>query len=165
VAKEKTLEDLFPVFKLWVEVDSVVEAGFREVSGLRLERKVEEVEEGGVNDRWHFLPGRTRQGNIVLKYGLTTSQTLWDWYQAGINDLKITRHKVTILVRGPDGKVVKAWSAADAFPVKWEGASLNVETNQVAIETLEIAHHGLTVTSYTETDDSSGSSGTTGTTG
>ena len=31
---------------------------------------VEPIEEGGVNDRWHFLPGRSKQSNIVLKYGL-----------------------------------------------------------------------------------------------
>ena len=116
VALEKTADDLFLLFKVWVEVDSVVEAGFREVSGLNMERRVDEVEEGGVNDHVHILPGRNRYGNIVLKYGLTTSQTLWDWYQAGIKDLKIIRHKVSILVRGVNGQVVKAWSAADAFP-------------------------------------------------
>ena len=46
-------------------------------------------------------------------------------------------------LRGVDGTVVKRWNVDDAFPVKWEGPSLNVEGNQVAVETLEIAHHGL----------------------
>jgi len=29
------------------------------------------------------------------------------------------------------------------WPAKWEGPALNARTNEVAIETLEIAHEGL----------------------
>jgi phage tail-like protein len=137
--------DPVPVYKFWVEIQGIVEAEFKECSGLRLERKVEEVEEGGVNDHWHILPGRNRYGNIVLKYGVSLSDKIWDWYQAGLYDGKVERKDFSILLRGVDGEVVKTWNVAKGFPVKWEGPSLNVETSQVAIETLEIAHHGLTV--------------------
>lgn len=137
--------DPIPVFKFWVEINGIVEAEFKECSGLRLERRVEEVEEGGVNDYVHILPGRNKYANIVLKYGVTLSNEVWNWYQEGLYDGKVTRKDFSILLRGVDGQVVKTWNVAKGFPVKWEGPSLNVETSQAAIETLEIAHHGLTL--------------------
>ena len=143
VVKKAEDPDPIPVFKFWVEMKSIVVAEFKECSGLRLERSVEPLEEGGVNDRVHQLPGRNKYSNIVLKYGVMQTDELWKWYQEGLLDGKVKRINFTILLRNVKGEVVKRWSVEDAFPVKWEGPSLNVEGNQVAVETLEIAHHGL----------------------
>jgi phage tail-like protein len=145
VTKLKTDTDPVPAFKFWVEMQSIVVAEFKECSGLRLERKVEEIEEGGVNDHWHILPGRNKYSNIVLKYGVMHSNELWNWFQEGLYDGKVKRVTFTILLRNVKGDVVKRWNVKEGFPVKWEGPSLNVEGSQVAIETLEIAHHGLTL--------------------
>ena len=130
-------------FKFWIEIESIVVAEFKECSGLSLERDVQRVEEGGVNDRVHILPGRTKQSNIVLKYGVTDSTKLWDWYQDGLYDGKVKKINFSILLRNVEGDVLRRWNVKEGFPVKWEGPQLNTETNQVAIETLEIAHHGL----------------------
>jgi phage tail-like protein len=143
VVKKADDPDPLPVFKFWIEMKSIVVAEFHECSGLRLERAVETIEEGGVNDRVHLLPGRNKYSNIVLKYGVMHSDELWKWYQEGLLDGKVQRINFTILLRDVKGDVAKRWSVEDAFPVKWEGPSLNVEGNQVAVETLEIAHHGL----------------------
>ena len=130
-------------FKFWIEIESIVVAEFKECCGLSLERDVQRVEEGGVNDRVHILPGRTKQSNIVLKYGVTDSTKLWDWYQDGLYDGKVKKINFSILLRNVEGDVLRRWNIKEGFPVKWEGPQLNTETNQVAIETLEIAHHGL----------------------
>jgi phage tail-like protein len=143
----KTTGDPDPVamFKFWVEIKSIVVAEFKECSGLRLERTVETIEEGGVNDRVHYLPGRNKYSNIVLKYGVMSSNELWNWFQEGLYDGKVKRVNFSILLRDVKGDVVKRWNVTDGYPVKWEGPSLNVESSQVAVETLEIAHHGLTL--------------------
>jgi phage tail-like protein len=145
VTKAKTDADPVPLFKFWIEMQSIVVAEFKECSGLRLERAVETVEEGGVNDRAHIFPGRNKYSNVVLKYGVMHSNELWDWYQEGLYDGKVKRVNFSILLRDVKGDVVKRWNIKEGFPVKWEGPSLNVESSQVAIETLEIAHHGLTM--------------------
>jgi len=137
--------DPIPAFKFWVEIKSIVVAEFQECSGLRLERTVETIEEGGVNDRVHLLPGRNKSANISLKRGLTDSDELWRWYQEGLYDGDVKKINFSILLRDVSGEVVKRWNVKDAFPVKWEGPQLTAESNQVAIETLEIAHHGLTL--------------------
>lgn len=132
-------------YKFWVEIKGIVEAEFRDCSGLRLERAVETVEEGGVNDRWTILPGRNKYANIILKCGVLRSDALWKWFQDGLYDGKVKRVNFSILLSGQEGEVVRRWNVKDAFPVKWEGPTLNVESSQVAVETLEIAHHGLTM--------------------
>lgn len=130
-------------FKFWIELKSIVVAEFKECRGLRMEREFQKVEEGGVNDRVHILPGRSKYFNIALKHGITHSRELWDWYREGLYDGKVKRVNFSILLRNVEGDVVRRWDVLDAFPVKWEGPSLNTESNQVAIESLEIAHHGL----------------------
>ena len=35
------------------------------------------------------------------------------------------------------------WNFKRGFPVKWTGPAMNASQNNVAIETLEIAHEGL----------------------
>lgn len=135
--------DPAPTFKFWVELENIVVAEFKECGGLRIEREVQKIEEGGINDHVHILPGRSKYSNITLKRGITDSSELWDWYQAGLYDGKVKRVNFSILLRNVEGEVVKRWNVLDAFPTKWEGSSLNTESNTIAIETLEIAHHGL----------------------
>jgi phage tail-like protein len=38
---------------------------------------------------------------------------------------------------------VLRWNFVRGWPAKWEGPALNAKANEVAIETLEIAHEGL----------------------
>ena len=43
------------------------------------------------------------------------------------------------------GDVLRRWHFTNAWPVSWEGPSLAAGGSELAIETLEIAHDGLTV--------------------
>ena len=143
VTKKASDPDPFPTFKFWVEIESVVVAQFQECTGLRMERAFETVEEGGVNDHLTILPGRNKYSNIVLKHGMVESSDLWKWYETGLYDAKIKRVNFSILLRDVSGAVVKRWNVIDGFPIKWEGPQFNSDSRNVAIETLEIAHHGL----------------------
>lgn len=141
--KQANGADPFPTFKFWVEIKSIVVAEFKECTGLSMTREPEKVEEGGVNDYVHYLPGRNEYSRIVLKHGLADADALWDWYQQGLRDGRVKMINFSILLRNVQGDVVKRWNVIEGFPVKWEGPSLNTEGNQVAVETLEIVHHGL----------------------
>jgi len=150
VTKKQGDGEPVPTFKFWVEIKNIVVAEFKECAGLSMEREVERVEEGGVNDYVHVLPGRVKYSNITLKYGIIEGgpsdgdvKKLWNWFVGGLYDGKVTRVDFSILLRDVKGDVVRRWSVSRGFPVKWEGPQLNTEGNQVAIETLEIAHEGL----------------------
>jgi phage tail-like protein len=134
-----------PVFKFWVEIKSIVVAEFQDCSGLKIERSVERIQEGGVNNREYILPGRTKYTNITLKYGMSNSNEIWDWFQKGLLDGKVERINFSILLRDVSGSIARRWNVVDAFPVRWEGPQFTSDSNQIAIETLEIAHHGITL--------------------
>ena len=43
------------------------------------------------------------------------------------------------------GDPVLSWELTGVLPVRWTGPSLNADSSKVAIETLELAHHGFQV--------------------
>ena len=148
VTKKAKDPDPAPVFKFWVELEDIVVAEFKECSGLRVEREVKQHQEGGVNDYVHILPGRIKHSNITLKYGVTDAENLtklWKWFEKGLYDGRVERTNVSILLRDVGGDIVRRWNLINAYPVKWEGPQFNTESSQVAIETLELAHHGLSL--------------------
>ena len=145
VTKLASDPDPFLVYKFWIEIDNIIVGQFQECSGLRMERTVETIEEGGVNDHVHLLPGRNKYSNITLKNGLVSSDELWNWYQQGLFDAKVNRVNFSILLRDVQGDVAKRWNVIQGFPIKWEGPTFTTDSNQVAVETLEIAHQGLTL--------------------
>ena len=45
---------------------------------------------------------------------------------------------------GPTMQEICRWEFANGYPVKWTGPDFDANKNEVAIETIEIAHEGLT---------------------
>lgn len=129
-------------FRFWVEIDSLLVAGFTEVSGLQSEVEVEEFREGGVNDYVHRLPRITKYPNIVLKRGVTSSDNLWNWYEK-VTEGNINRKNGSIILLSQQGLELWRWNFFDAYPVKWAGPELRSSSSEVAVETLEITHRGL----------------------
>jgi phage tail-like protein len=119
---------------------------FQECTGLAADLEVKEYAEGGVNDFMHKLPTRVKWPNIVLKRGVTHEKALLEWFWAtrtsGLAANVID--EVTISLMGPGSQLVRTWTFWGAFPVKWEGPTLNAGSNSIATEKLEIAHKGLT---------------------
>jgi|SoiMethySBSTD1v2_1073268.scaffolds.fasta_scaffold86427_6 phage tail-like protein len=132
-----------------VEVDGVEIGRFMEVSGLEVSVGVEEVEEGGENNYVHKLPGRMTWPNITLKRGITQNDTLLEWFnkssgeQFAANGNRLTRSTAAITLLGPGAQRLRAWEFDGAFPVKWKGPDFAVSSSDMAMEELEITHHGF----------------------
>lgn len=132
-----------------IEVDGKEIGRFTEVSGLQAEIDVETIEEGGENGFVHKLPGRMTWPNLVLKRGLTQNDTLFSWLNKSSGDgfngqgNKLTRSTAAVTLMSQSGKRLRAWELEGAFPVKWSGPSFAVSSSDMAIEELEIAHHGF----------------------
>lgn len=132
-----------------VEVDGVEIGRFMEVSGLELTIGVEEISEGGENSYVHKLPGRMTWPNLVLKRGITQNDSLLTWLnkssgeQFAASGNKLTRSTAAITLMGAGGERLRAWDFDGAFPIKWTGPSFAVDSNDMAVEQLEIAHHGF----------------------
>ncbi|HET9809270.1 MAG TPA: phage tail protein [Candidatus Limnocylindria bacterium] len=133
-------------FQVAITFDGMATAYFRSVAGLSVEIEVVEFREGGQNEVTHKLPGRVKYPNLVLKQGFTGSAgDLLKWtlrIAAGTPEAK----NGSIAVYDAKGQPVATYTIANAWPVKWEGPDFDASSNEVAIETIEIAHEGLRLT-------------------
>ena len=131
------------------EVDGVEIGRFMEVRGLEVTVETEELHEGGQNSFTHRLPGRMTWPNIVLKRGVTQNDTLLEWLnkssgeQFAANGNKLQRSTAAVTLIGPSGTRLRSWEFDGAFPVKWTGPSFAVASSDMAVEELEITHHGF----------------------
>jgi phage tail-like protein len=136
--------DPFRNFNFLVEIDGIAQASFTECSGLSTTTEVIEHRQGGDNVRVRKLPGKTSYSDISLKWGLTDSTELWDWRQQ-ITDGNIVRKNGSIVVFDlANSTEVARWNFVRAWPTKWEGPSFSAKGNDIAIDTLVLAHEGLT---------------------
>jgi phage tail-like protein len=132
-----------------VEVDGVEIGRFMEISGLEVTVETEEITEGGQNSFVHRLPGRMTWPNIRLKRGITQSDGLLTWLnkssgeQFAANGNKLARSTAAITLVGPSGERLRSWDFDGAFPIKWVGPNFAVGSSDMAVEELEITHHGF----------------------
>lgn len=135
--------DPYLAFNFVVEMQGIAVAGFTEVSGLQVEVETQDYREGGVNEYLHKLAGPTRYpSNLVLKRGLTDAE-LWNW-QHKVMQGPITRKTGSIILRNSAGEERWRWNFVGAYPVRWVGPELRAGMAEVAVETLELVHQGLT---------------------
>jgi phage tail-like protein len=114
---------------------------------LTAEREVYTHQEGGANDYEHKLPGRVKYTNVTLKRGIA-DDSLWKWFTTGLYDAKVKRRDISIILYNADRTKAKRWNLIEAFPTKWSGPDFNTDGAQVAVETLELTHHGMEVTNW-----------------
>ncbi|MDO6686765.1 MULTISPECIES: phage tail protein [unclassified Agarivorans] len=140
-------QTVWPISKFYFQVkwDSEVMA-FQEVSGLDVEAQVIEYRAG---DSKKFstvkMPGIQKSGNVTMKKGVYKSDNkFWDWFsQIKMNTIK--RVPITISLLDETGAPTMVWTLENAWPTKITGTDLKSDGNEVAIETIEIAHEGVTI--------------------
>jgi phage tail-like protein len=125
-----------------VRIDGQDMGNWQKVDGLALEYDIKEYEEGGENGYVHKLPGRVKFQNVKLIRPIdSSSSTVSAWVQSlQVRMVPSTAH---ISVLDPTGATVADWHLVGVYPVRWTGPSLDVNSNQWATETLEIAHNGF----------------------
>ncbi len=133
-------------FAVQIQGENIEDNFFRSCSGLKSESEVQEIAEGGLNTRTHKLIGQTKFPNIVLKRGFSGPPfTLWQLRQRFLDDSgnPIKRFNGLIVQKGPNGTEAK-WSFQEGWICKWEGPEFDATKNEISIESVEIAHEGLT---------------------
>lgn len=134
--------DPYVNYNFVVELDGITRAAFQEVSGFDSTIDVIEHREGGDNTTPRKLPGMTKHSNIVLKWGLTDDQELYAWHRQAVRG-NVQRRNGSIVLLDRAGQERLRWNFVNAWPTKWDGPDFNAEGNDVAIETLELAHEGI----------------------
>ena len=120
--------------------------GFTEVFGLDIEFQLIEYREGiDVNFSTTKMPGIPKYSNIILKRGIVAGDNeFFDWLKT-IKLNQVERRDITISLLNENHEPVMVWKVKNAFPIRIIGPSLKAIANEVAIETLEVAHEGLII--------------------
>ena len=119
-------------------------AGFSECTGLEMTLETEDYEEGGNNGTVLKFPKRAKWGEITLKKGITKKTDLFDWYYGFTQGITKRKDGVIILMTEKHEPHI-VWKFRRGLPIKYVAPQLNAQQSNVAIETLTIAHEGITL--------------------
>lgn len=134
--------DPFKAYNFYVEVEGMLVGGFTSVDGLESKTEVKTVRQGGVNDLEYKLPGQITYSDLVLKAGITLLDPMWLWYQSTLSG-DIKRKNGSIYILDDSGNPNVWWDFFNAWPVQWQGPSLDAGQNMVASQSFTLAHEGI----------------------
>lgn len=139
-------KDPYQGYRFRLEIDGITYGGFRECSGLDSTQDPVEYRDGTDEPTVRKLAGLVKYSNISLKRGVLDTSELWDW-RKGIMEGNIVKNKLrksgSIILMDDAGDEKRRWNFRNAWPTKWTGPTFNATTNDVALETLDLAHEGL----------------------
>jgi phage tail-like protein len=135
--------DPYRAYNFKLEIQGVTEGHFTECTGLGVKVDVISYREGGNGQIIHRLPGQVSYADITLRYGLTNSRLLWDWFLTSVQG-KVERRNISIVLVDSDGVTgVMRWNLINAWVSEWRGAQLNASIHEVAIETMTLVFENL----------------------
>jgi phage tail-like protein len=134
-----------PVFHFTVQWGGT-RVGFSEVSGLTQEKQAIEYRDGSFNEYSSMkMPGIPKYSNITLKRGVVAGDNDFMNWLSTVKLNTVDRRDLVISLLNEEHSPVMTWKVHRAFPVKVEGPQLKAAGNEVAIESIELAHEGLEV--------------------
>jgi phage tail-like protein len=137
----------YPLVKFHFQVEwGGTKIGFTEVSGLDVETEVVEYRDGASPEYSKIkMPGMQKFSNITLKRGTFKSDNeyfAW-WNTVKLNTIE--RRDITISLLNEEHAPVITWKVKNAWPTKIQSTDLKADGNEVAIESMEIVHEGLSI--------------------
>jgi len=137
----------YPISKFHFQVEwGGSKIGFTEVTGLEVSTEVIEYRDGASREYHKIkMPGMQKFGNITMKRGtfLGDNEFYTWWNTVALNTIE--RRNLIISLLNEKHEPVVVWKVKNAWPVKVQSTDLKADGNEVAIETIEVAHEGLTI--------------------
>lgn len=137
----------YPLVKFHFQVEwGGTKIGFTEVSGLDVETEVVEYRHGASPEYSKVkMPGMQKFSNLTLKRGtFATDNEYYNWWNT-VKLNTIERRDITISLLNEEHSPVITWKVKNAWPAKVQSTDLKADGNEVAIESMEIVHEGLTI--------------------
>jgi phage tail-like protein len=138
----------------WEGLSKENEIGFTEVTGLDYQIDVIEYRDGtDPNLSKRKMPGMRKFSNVTLKRGVFKGlRDFYDWIDGGdaASDKSVVKRKdyrrtVTITLMDEAATEVVSWTLQNAIPIKVQFSDMKADGNEISIDTMELAHEGLTV--------------------
>lgn len=140
-----------PVYNYRVEIGPDAVA-FSEVSGLDITYetttyKESPTESGAPGPRVMHMPAQGSAANVTLKKGLVRGASvpaLYGWISSIQTNL-IDKRDIFIRLCDEAGAPVISWKVTDAFPTKLEAPGFTADSNDVAVESLELMASSVSI--------------------
>jgi len=127
-----------------VEIDGIVRASFRQVSGLESSIEVVTLREGGALTPRKF-PGLVQYPPLTLSYGMTEDNSLYEWFRRHeTGDQAAERKGGSVILLDRSGAEVVRYNWVLGWPSKCSVSAFDAESTDIAMEMFEIQHEGLT---------------------
>jgi phage tail-like protein len=125
-----------------VEIDGIEQAGMCEVSGIEAAIETVEYREGTDALGVRYMNGMPKYGKLTIKWGITDSLEIYNWFKSGI-DGQVEYRQMSIIAIDFEGKDKARWNLINVWPSKYHAPDFNARSNEVAMETLEITYEGI----------------------
>jgi len=138
--------DPYRASRFLLEIDGITRAGFSECTIPDSAQDPIEYREGNEVFTVRKIPGLIKYANLTLKWGITDdSMELYNWRkQVEECKMKDARRNVAVVLLDDEGSAKARWEFLMAWPTKYDAPDLNATGSDIGIETLEIAHEGMT---------------------
>lgn len=133
-----------PVFHFQIEWGGA-KIEFSEVSGMNTETQPIEYRHGFAPEHTMKMPGIQKDSNITLKRGVFKGDSDYYTWWSSVNLNTIERRDLIISLLDESHSPVVTWKVKNAWPTKVENPSLKADGNEVAIESIELVHEGMTM--------------------
>lgn len=134
-------------------VGATTRVRFAEVQGIDAAIEIESYQEGGRNSNPLRFARWGKFGSLVFRRGITDELDLWNWYfEVQFGSPRPRRKNGFVLLQagsaatalpGIGGQPIAAWFFSNSLPERLTGPGLNARGNEIAVESLEIAHEGI----------------------
>jgi phage tail-like protein len=137
--------DPYRNFRFRIAIDGIQVAAFSDATIPDTSTEAVEYREGTDATHARKLSGLTKFGNVTLKRGLTDSLDLYNWRKAVMQKGALNNRKsLSIILIDEEGNEKAQWDIVEAWPVKYDVNALSAKGNEVSIESIELAHEGVT---------------------
>lgn len=135
-----------PKFYFMVDLGSVTNIPFQEISGLDIEAQPIEYRHGNSPVFSEIsMPGIQNISSVTMKKGVfTDGDYFWDWYSK-VKMNTIERENMVIKLLDESGNPTMTWTLNNAWPTKISATGIDFDATEVIVESIEVAHEGLTI--------------------
>ncbi len=86
------------------------------------------------------LPGNVKSGNITLRRGMTTSMTLWNWFdQVQAGNWAKQRKVASLTIYDQAATMQARFELVGAWPTRYKLADVGARSTDIEIEEVEVA--------------------------
>lgn len=124
-----------------VKFGSKLQGAFRECTVVSAEHEPAEYKFADDKGQpgYYAIPGRMKFGRITLKRGLTDDMSAWNWRkEVEDGNIRSARTNGSILMCEQDGTPLAEYNFENAWPLKVSGPAPNANSNDIAMEEVEI---------------------------